>query len=301
MKYLIIIFCIAGSLNVKAQQLQTSSFYDLQGVFHNPAMAGMGTTSFIGATYRNQWNNLSGAPKTMTVFGSHKLQNHNFGIAGYLYNDKTGPTSRTGLNASFSKIIPTTGKGSFSLGIETKFQQYALNRSKLSATLGADPALGTSDNKFKFDAGFGVAYTNDKLQFGVSISQLVQTKLNFYSGNLTTSEEAKLYRHIYLHGSYKLNFDPNTTFTPNFLAIALPNAPTEFQTSVRVEHNKVFWWSLGLRLKQSIMASAGVNINKNFTIGYAFDNYNDNSVLFRNGGSAHEFLVRFNLNNGSTK
>lgn len=285
---------LGAVIDASAQQLQTSSFYDMQGVFHNPSTAGT-KGSMIGATYRTQWQGYSGAPKTATVFGSFDLPAQKIGIGGYIYNDKTGPTSRTGLQLAFAKHIPTGNDGKFSLGIEARGQQYRLDRDKLSTSLGSDPALGTAENKMMFDAGFGISFTNKKFQAGISASQLVQSKLDFYTGNLNRSEEGRLYRHYYLHGSYNWDVDGATRIIPNFLAIYLPNAPTEIQGGIRVEHNEIFWWGLGFRSRQSFMLSAGVNVNKKFTLGYSFDLYNTPVSTFDNNGNAHEILLRYNL------
>jgi type IX secretion system PorP/SprF family membrane protein len=297
MKQYIIIFSIfAFVAPASAQQLQTSSLFDLQGVFHNPSTAGS-QGSLVGASYRTQWSGFSGAPKTATVFGAFDMPNHNIGIGGYIYNDKTGPTSRTGLQLAFAKHIPTNNGGRFSVGIEAKGLQYSIDRAKLTATLGADPAIGAGDNKFKFDAGFGISYTGKKMQVGVSVSQLVQSKLDFYTGTLTPTEEGRLYRHYYFHGKYKWSVDDATTITPHFLVTYLPNAPTDYQFGVRLEHNEVFWWGVGYRAKQSFMLSAGVNVNKKFTVGYAFDIYNTPISVFDAGANAHEILLRYNIRN----
>jgi type IX secretion system PorP/SprF family membrane protein len=294
-KYIVFVFAGALGVQVKAQQLQTSSLYDLQGVFHNPSMAGVGK-SMVGASYRTQWSEISGSPKTATVFGSFDLPNQKIGIGGYIYNDKTGPTSRTGIQLAFAKHIPTGNGGTFSLGIEAKGLQYSIDKVKLTQSLGADPAIGaSSDNKFMFDAGFGISYTGKKLQLGASASQLVQSKLDFYTGNLTRNEKGHLYRHYYFHGSYKWNVDGNTSITPNFLVIYLPNAPTEYQFGARVEHSEKFWWGASYRLKQSWMLSAGVNVNKKFTIGYSFDIYQTPISVYDAGSNAHEILLRYTL------
>ncbi|MGH2553966.1 MAG: PorP/SprF family type IX secretion system membrane protein, partial [Chitinophagaceae bacterium] len=208
--FIVILFVMGAATQLPAQQLQTSSMYDLQGVYHNPSTAGS-QGSMVGVSYRTQWNDFSGAPKTATVFGALDLPDHNIGIGGYIYNDKTGPTSRTGIQLAFAKHIPTGNGGRFSLGIEARGLQYSIDKAKLTETLGADPAIGAGENKFKFDAGFGISYSGKKLQLGAAASQLVQSKLGFYTGNLTPSESARLYRHYYFHGKYKWNADGNTT------------------------------------------------------------------------------------------
>jgi type IX secretion system PorP/SprF family membrane protein len=293
-RYIFLLLMVAGANALSAQQLQTSSLYDMQGVFHNPSTAGV-RNSMVGASYRAQWSGISGSPRTATVFGSFDLPSLKIGLGGYLYSDKTGPTSRTGVQLAFAKHIPTNNGGKFSLGIEARGQQYSLDRAKLTATLGADPAIGTSENRFLFDAGFGISYTDKKWQLGVSASQLVQSKLDFYTGNLSRTEEGRLYRHYYFHGSYKWNVDGATTITPNAMVIYLPNAPVEVQGGVRVEHNEVFWWGLGFRAKQSWMISAGVNVTKKFTLGYSFDIYQTPLSVYQPGANAHEMMLRYNF------
>ena len=162
MKHYILSFLFLGSvIYAGAQQLQTSSLYDMQGIIHNPSAAGT-QGSMVGATYRTQWSSFSGSPKTITGFASFDLPKQNIGLGGYIYNDKTGPTSRSGVALSFAKHIPLSNGGRFSLGIEARGQQFSIDKAKLMESLGADPAIGASSNSFKFDAGFGISYTGDR-------------------------------------------------------------------------------------------------------------------------------------------
>ncbi len=293
-KQLFLLLSLTCAGVVSAQQIQVSSLYDLQGMFHNPSTAGVGK-SMIGASYRTQWSSISGSPKTATVFGSAELPSLNIGLGGYIFNDKTGPTSRTGVQLAFAKHLHLDNEAIFSLGIEAKGQQYSIDKVKLTESLGADPAIAGADNKFVFDAGFGISYTGKKLQLGASASQLVQSKLDFYSGNGTRSEAGRLYRHYYFHGSYKWNVDDQNVITPNFLVVYLPNAPTEYQLGARMEHNEIFWWGLSYRIKQSWMLSAGIHVNKKYSIGYSFDIYKTPISIYDAGANAHELLLRYNF------
>jgi type IX secretion system PorP/SprF family membrane protein len=290
---------LACTFIARTQQLQSSSMYDMQGILHNASMAGVQqdpeVKGIAGATYRHQWSGISGSPQTITVFGSFALPKQKIGIAGYVYNDKTGPTSRTGLQLSLAKHIPFSNGAVFSLGIESRLQQYSIDRAKLSQSIGNDPVLGTSDNRFKYDAGFGISYTGKTLQLGAAVSQLVQSKLDFYSGSMTPSEEGRLYRHYYFHGRYNWNVDEKTSISPNMMVIYLPNAPTEVMGGVRVEHNNLLWWGLGYRSQQSWMLSAGLHIKKKLTLGYAYDIYKNPVGYFNGGNGAHEFMLRYNF------
>ena len=294
-KYLVFISVLGIASFAHGQQLQSSSFYEVQGLVHNPSMAGVQKHATIGAAYRTQWSGINGAPKTATLFGSFALDKHAIGLGGYLYNDQTGPISRSGLNLAFAKHIALS-KGKLSVGLEAKVQQYAIDVDKLAESLGAmDPVLMAGDNKYKFDAGFGVSYISDRLEVGASVSQLIQSKLDFYSGNLSRSTEGRLYRHYYAHGAYHWNVDKNTVVTPNFLMIYMPNAPLEFQGGARVEHNELLWWGVSLRAEQSWMFSAGLRVNKKLNIGYSFEIYKSPISVYNNGSSAHEVMLRYDF------
>jgi type IX secretion system PorP/SprF family membrane protein len=298
-KYIIIASIICSATAAKSQQLQSSSFYEMQGLIHNPSTAGVMQNEEVkavaGVYYRKQWAGISGSPTTVTAFGSFSFPKQKIGISAFGYNDKTGPTTRTGINLNFAKHINFNNGGVFSLGIETRFLQFRLDRGKLAATLGDDPALGTADSRFKFDAGFGASYTNKKFQIGASVSQLVQSKLGFYAGAASTTELARLYRHYYVHGNYNWDVDGATVITPNALAIYLPNAPLEFQGGVRVEHNKMLFWGVGYRVNQNFILSAGAHIKKQFSIGYTYDVYNNPLSSFSGGSGAHEFMLKYNF------
>ncbi len=294
-RYIILSICLAYIGSASGQQLMTASLYDQHGNLHNPATAGASKHGSVGASYRKMWDGIDGGPQTTIVFGSGYLENAKVGVGGYIYNDVTGPTKRMGAQVALSYHIPLSNDASFSLGLEGRFQQFSIDKIKLQQSLGNDPVLGTQDSRFKGDAGFGVAYTGKKLKAGVSVSQLIQSKLDFYSGNLTRTEEARLYRHYYLHGSYTIDADGSTKLIPNILFIYLPNAPTEFQGGIRVEHKDVFWWGVALRARQSWMLSAGVKVQKKFTIGYCFDIFSTPLSVYDRGANGHEILLKYDF------
>ena len=294
-RILITIFSLGLIIKADAQQLMTASLYDLQGSIHNPAVAGAGGYGTVGVSYRSMWSGIEGSPVTAMAFGSGYFSKAKVGVGGYVYSDVTGPTKRTGLQTSYAYHIPMQKGGTFSVGLEARFQQFSIDKAMVQDALGNDPVLAGAAAKFKGDAGLGVSYNGKKLQLGASVSQLVQTKLDFYTGNLSTTESARLYRHYYVHGSYAWQVDKNSKIIPNFLMIYLPNAPTEFQAGVRLEHKELFWWGLSLRARQSWMLSAGVKVQKKFTIGYCFDIYSTPLSVYDKGANAHELLLKYDF------
>ena len=249
----------------------------------------------LGASYRGMWTGINGSPSTAIVFGSTFFAKSNIGFGGYLYSDITGPTSRRGLQTSYAYHIPFNADTWFSLGLEARFTQFSIDKTLLQESLANDPILAGASNQFKGDAGFGIAVTNLRYQFGLSVSHLIQSRLNFYSGSLSRSVTARLYRHYYLHGNYIWDVDKGARIIPNLLLIYLPNAPVELQAGVRVELKNLFWWGLSLRARQSWMLSAGINIKKSLTVGYSFDIYSTPLSVFDKGPNAHEIILKYNL------
>jgi type IX secretion system PorP/SprF family membrane protein len=295
MKRLLIFFFLLSNLIIaKAQQLSTASLYDQHGMLHNPATAGVLKHGMIGASYRTMWDGINGAPQTTIVFGSGYLSKAHIGVGGYFFNDVTGPTKRTGLEMAYAYHIAVNKNATFSIGLEGRFEQFSYDKAKLEQSLGSnDPVLSTSENRFKGDAGLGIAFTTKKFQAGASVSQLIQSKLDLYSGNLSRTEEGRLYRHYYFHSYYIWTVDENTNIIPNVLLIYLPNAPVEFQGGARVEYKELLWWGLALRARQSWMLSAGVHIQKKFTVGYCFDIFRTPLSVYDRGANGHEILLKY--------
>lgn len=290
MKGKLTILFLSFSVVCCGQQLQTSSFYDQHGVMHNPAAAGK--DNFIGASFRSQWSGMPGAPKTGAIYGSVAFEKTKTGLSSYLYNDVTGPTRRTGLQIAYAYKIPLK-KGHFSIGLEGRLQQFSIDAARFEQTVGGnDPVFAGDNNQVKGDAGVGVVFNTGDLMLGASVNQLVQSKLKWTSAN---SVQGQLYRHYFFMGSYNWNLDDATVITPNALMIYLPNAPTEFQGGVRVEHDRSFWYGLSWRARQSWMLSAGVRIKKQFNIGYSFDMYHNPLSDFEGGSGAHEILLRYDF------
>ncbi len=290
------ILCITAVGTVSAQQLQTSAFNELQAIIHNPSFAGMSEHNFVGINYRAQWTALEGAPKTATVFGSFALPKQKMGIGGYLFSDKTGVTTRTGVSISVAKHIVFSDQSKLSLAIENRFQQTSFNQAKLAQTLGNDPAIANAGNTFNYDAGFGATYTNNRLQLGISAAQLLQSKINNYSGTLVRSQEARLYRHFYMNGSYKIDLDETFTLTPNFLLIYLPNAPFEYCIGARLKYKDQFTFGAGMNASKNVNFSLGVGLMKNLAFDYAFDIYNNPFDNVDQYVTTHEFMLRYSFN-----
>jgi type IX secretion system PorP/SprF family membrane protein len=292
----LLIFVLAAYVS-NAQQLHFLSQYLQHNSMLNPAAAGMSDKNFIGVSYRNQWSSFPGNPKTYMVYGDVNLAKLKAGIAGYVYRDETGPTSRTGVQLAYSyHIISRDEKQKFAIGIELRGLQYAIDKGKLSAALGNDPALGGASSKFGLDAGVGFYYTNGKLNAGAAVSQLIQSKLQL-ADIPNTKLSGRLYRHYNFIANYEIASGGNITLIPNALVRVIEHAPTEFELGMKLDYQKLFWTAILYKMRQSYSLQAGFRLAEKINLSYSYDAYTTPISIFDGGSGAHEIGLRFDFGN----
>src|SRR5688500_6518768 len=194
-KTLLLALLVVATYTGTSQQLHFTSQYLLHNSMYNPAAAGMGEKDVIGLSYRSMWSSFPGNPRTFMLYTDLALPSMKSGIGSYAYRDETGPTSRTGLQLAYSyHITSQNAKNKFGLGLELRALQYAIDKTKLSESLGDDPVLAGSSNKTGIDAGAGVYFTNGTLSIGAAVSQIIQSKLEL--ADVPNSKQGgRLYRH----------------------------------------------------------------------------------------------------------
>jgi type IX secretion system PorP/SprF family membrane protein len=298
MKKTTLILSFGGILmfqDVQAQQLHFTSQYLQHNAMYNPAAAGIANKNMVGASYRSMWSSFPGNPRTFMLYGDVKLDKLNAGLGAYLYRDETGPTSRTGAQFAYSKhIVSKDGKHKLGLGLELRALQFAIDRSKLTGSLGSDPVLAGAANKFGLDAGAGVYYTNDKLSVGAAVSQLIQSKLEL-SNVPNSTQGGKLYRHYNITANYRFHTGANIFLIPNALVRVIENSPSEYELGMNVNYQDQLWWGLNWRVEQAWILQAGFRLADKVALTYSYDYYQTPISIFNGGSGAHEIGLRFDF------
>jgi len=125
---------------------------------------------------------------------------------------------------------------------------------------------------------------------------LLQSKLNYIKSS--TNPEGKLYRHLYVIGSYNIRTDESNLLIPNFQCQFVPGLPADISGGMRLEHKDLVWVGFNYHHNQSYSAYAGVKFKEQLAIGYAaigyaFDQYSTPLSLFDGGSGAHEISLRY--------
>ena len=296
MRKIILIFVLfCAIVTAKAQQLHFTSQYLQHNAMYNPAAAGISNKNMIGVSYRSMWSSFPGNPRTFMVYGDAYLKKLNAGIGAYVYRDETGPTSRTGLQLAYSYHIKMRNeKQKLGIGLELRALQFAIDKNKLSTSLGNDPVIGSAENKFGIDAGAGIYWTDSKLSVGAAVSQLIQSKLEL--ADVPNSKEGgKLYRHYNFTANYRLQTGDDIYLIPNAMARVIEHAPAEFDFGVKVDYQDKIWWALNWRVEQFWSIQAGFKILQRARLAYSYDYYQTPISVYAGGTGAHEIGLQFDL------
>lgn len=283
-------FLLAGN-TVKAQQIFKVAQFVKHNYIYNPAAAGAEEKSSVGAAYRKMWSGMPGGPQTTFLYGDTYFASKKTGVGLVLYTDKTGPTSRTGGQIDVSYSIDFENGKRLMFGLAGSFMQYRIDKTSFNRYIPNDPLLSADGTELKGDAGAGVYYRSNTLNIGFSAQQLLQSKLNFIKS--ASNPTGKLYRHYFINGHYNWRTDADNVIVPHFSMLYVPNTPVDMEIGALLEHKKFLWVGLGYHYQQSFSALAGIQIKKQLSVGYAYQQYRTPLSVFADGSNAHEITLRY--------
>ena len=254
-----ILFCFFNKLT--GQQLPLFTQYRENTGLINPAALEPDYLAYsnnftVGASYRSQWNGLSGAPRTMTIRGTYYADDY-AGVTmmggGYLMRDQTGPISFTGAYGRIAGVItsdPTLG--GVILGLTAGLVQFGINTDNIIVRDKTDDLAMTGQNQLFPDVGVGVyAYrymstgrsASSYVYGGVSMPQVLGLDLKVQ--NTSSDYYLQRVRHLYgLLGMY-LFFDDNSFIEPSVWVKYAPNAPVNVDVNVRYQMPGSLWVGTG--------------------------------------------------------
>ena len=184
------------SVVIHAQQLPQITQYMMNSYVVNPATAGMKDYYQVRTSIRNQWAGIADAPST-TVLSIYGKQNANVGLGGIVFNDQVGPTSRSGVSASYAYHFKIKQNLNLALALSGGFTQFKIDKNGWNVANTDDPLTqGDIIVQSVPDATFGLNLYNDKWYLGLSIPQLLTSNLNLldndFADKLTSDQTGNL-------------------------------------------------------------------------------------------------------------
>jgi len=271
-----------------AQQQPQFSHYGFNGMFLNPAYAGIKGQGEITALGRSQYFGYNatfdngGSPQTYMLTASLPVAAIGGGLGIGIYRDKIAELTTTNVQLSYSKHIKV-GEGRLGVGVQGIFNN--IYQGTYRAIDQDDIKVPREGADRKLDAGVGVWYESDKLYAGLSANNLLRSSYKFNS-QVVGGKTAEYINenHAYLTAGYNIEASSSVVVTPTVLMkMILPGKfgddgkftfkNNSYEAGVRATFNDRFWGGLGYRYDESITALGGLSFSKDnaMRVGLAYD------------------------------
>ncbi len=284
---------IANGL-VWAQQTPIFTQYMFNPFVINPAIAGTNNYYQIWLNSRFQWAGITDPPITncLSIYGPNASKTKDMGWGGYIINDVTGPTSRTGFYGSYAYNLALNNSIRLSMGLSMGVQQYKIDGSKIALNEKYDPSLqSTVYAQFVPDASAGVYLYSTNFQVGFSAVQLINNKLKIYD---TSSGLNKLKSHFYLTGGYKYYINRDWAIEPTAVIRGVTPVPIQLDFTCKVIYQNMVWGALAFRTSDAVSILLGYTYQKKISIGYSYDL--GISAIRKYQSGSHEIMINYRFN-----
>lgn len=169
-----------AATKTSAQDAPVYEQYVFDNTLLNPAFTGLVDIIQVKAAHRQQWIGFGSekTPSTTFLMFRSRIKERNGGLGGFLYTDRNGANSQTGLqlNGSFQFLLRTkrTTKTILSFGMGATVFMQTHDESQFDRDI-YDPIVDYSTrNYIGYDANFGVLLTHGGFLTGVSFDNLLQ-------------------------------------------------------------------------------------------------------------------------------
>lgn len=275
-----------------AQQFPLYTQYMQNDFLLNPAIAGTKNYAPFTSIIRSQWMGISDNPKTQSLSFHSSLKNQKMGVGGYLFNDKIGPILKTGISGSYAYRLKFSNETHLSFGLSALIYYYKIRTDKMQFDdqTNTDNVLSTGVFRaFYPNFSFGTYYYGEKYYVGISIPELMQTKVS----STPDFSVIKLKRHYHLAGGYKIAINDDYMIEPSMLIKYVSGAPVELDINARFEAYKKFNLGVSYRTNDAVAILLGYTFGEKFHFGYSYDITTSGLKGYTKG--THEIMLRYDL------
>jgi type IX secretion system PorP/SprF family membrane protein len=307
------------NLQSQAQQLPVYSQYMMNAFLVNPAVAGHEGYTAINITAREQWVGIQDAPGTYAISYQTRLLKNSYisrsasirrrkrvmsrsgrvGYGAYAYTDMAGAFNRTGLQGTYTYLIPFD-RSQLSFGVSVVGYQFRINKDKIR-TLDIDPVVLSANRSTLIpDANIGVYYSDKNLYAGISAMQLFQSPIKI--GADKDGPGYRMIRHYYAMAGYRFEVGEDLLLEPSFLFKSTEKFVSQIDINAKLYIKENYWAGISYRTGgsysiveeslngkgSSVIIMAGLKVDR-YYFGYAGE-YNFNALGARSWGS-HEIMA----------
>lgn len=284
-----------------SQQLPLFSQYVFNSLHINPGYAGYKLDPFIQVTYRSQYIDFPGAPKTYSVSADMGSKDERMGFGVSISSDQIGAIRTNTAMLTYAYRIQTGLDSYLGLGISAGVSEYMLDGSLLQPADVTDATIPSGrQNMLTPNLNTGLFFHSERFFTGISLYNLVGKR------NLDHQDMSLAFHniHYYLLVGGLIPLADQLEFKPFLLVREDQRGPTNFDVNGMLLFYQRLWLGASyrshLKTKSNSLQSNLANRNAvamiveffatdQIRIGYAYD-YNMN-VLNNQRNNSHEISI----------
>lgn len=273
---------------VNAQLYPVFSQYYFNELVLNPAYAGAHVQLSATATYRHQWINFPGAPKTLSFAAHSSFVRGKLGLGVMLNQDKIGSYANTDFTISYAYKIKMP-RSTFSFGLQAMGYFVGADFSKLNLK-DLDDASFSVINQFKPNFGAGIYYHRKDFFVGFSVPFLINS--TFQSGSQVLTD-LKQRRNYFLRSGLIKNLDAkgNLKINPSILVRQQEGQPLSVDLNMAMIFYDVLSGGVSYRSGDAIIGFISLKLAEQLHFNYSYDFTSSSLRPFSSG--THEFMINY--------
>lgn len=291
--YLSVILLVVGSVSLFAQQVPFYNHNLINPFIYNPAQTG--NSQYINAAFvRNQRYSSFGSTAVnnyLTVEGAFMQDKMGLGIV--VAHQTQGVQQQLMSSLNYAYRLKINDNNFFRIGFAAGVLDNRIDYSELNAAQIDDPYLmNLRPTKPVFDLNVGILYQWKALQIGVSVPQIVGSKVKY--ANASDRGYYQLSRHYMGTIQYDWSISEKFKLQPNVLVRYMPNAPFQFDGSIQAIYNNMFWVSATYKSDYAMQFNAGMHLFDFVRVGYSYELL-IGKIKGYNTGMNHEIFLGFSF------
>jgi type IX secretion system PorP/SprF family membrane protein len=241
----------------------------------------------MSVAYRKQWAGFDGSPTTANVSAHTSLKKDQMGVGVIFISDRIGSNKNTEAHVSYSYKL-TTGKNTFSFGLQAGFINFKSNNAELNPFDPVDPAFANDINITRPSFGAGVILKSERYFIGLSVPRLLANSID------VAGVETELYsQHYYLMAAYVFNLSERIRLKPSVLLKGVKGSPLSLDYNVSLNLDEKYTIGLFARNLNTCGLLAQIRFAEAYRFAYTFETPLNNSVESR--FTTHELSFGVNL------
>jgi type IX secretion system PorP/SprF family membrane protein len=288
MKYVFILTFLILSFYARAQQYPVFTQYYFNELVINPAYAGSHVQLSASSSYRNQWINFPGAPKTISFSAHSSLFKTRMGLGLLINRDEIGSYKNNNVYAMYSYNVKFA-KATLAAGIQAGVNLLGADFGSLDLADPNDPAFNVLIREFKPNFGAGLFYNRKNFFVGLSVPFILNNSVTTsFEGFLSEIKERRYY---YLRSGYIHTLNKDVKFNPSILLRTQEGQALSLDVNTALIFYDALSVGVSLRTNDSFITFIDLKLSEKFHFAYSYDWTHSNLATFSNG--THEFMLNY--------